>query len=330
VFQYKTYINIFKLLRCNYCDLFLKWALSVVLFLSLIYLGVSIKLAYVNKLTLSILVIFFFCYYLWFGFTNFVKLYRFSRYTSSIQRFWRRTFAAFWGLEFGVFVVFLYLTAKASSEPIYVYDYLRLHVKLAPSYKDFLFRSLLYVYAISALTHLLLVLRWSLWTIQVYYIVAATALLVYIVYLDFYQFIYAISTYGGIQWSFDVDILNWWLQPTYTKNRPLNHYIMLCLVVKFWHVVFVFLFWLFFIIRSIEISKLRFLNVSLNTQNTIIIYILSWVPMFIWIQYASSIFFSSQYYWCFINCRSAVLRLFFLDAFNFYKDILSYALPICI
>ena len=43
---------------------------------------------------------------LWYYFIN---IYKFSSYTSSVQRFWKRTFSLFWVIEGFLFLIFLYL-----------------------------------------------------------------------------------------------------------------------------------------------------------------------------------------------------------------------------
>jgi hypothetical protein len=63
-----------------------------------------------------------FGYWLISGFVFFIKKYQFGKYTSVVQRFWRRTYILFWLIEITTFSVFLFLTINASQESFYMFD----------------------------------------------------------------------------------------------------------------------------------------------------------------------------------------------------------------
>ena len=65
-------------------------------------------------------------YWLISGFVFFTKKYKFGKFTSAIQRFWRRSFIIFWLIESSLFIVFIYLLFNASQEPVFAYDFIQI------------------------------------------------------------------------------------------------------------------------------------------------------------------------------------------------------------
>ncbi len=57
------------------------------------------------------------------GFNFFLKRYQFGKFTSQIQRFWKRTNMCFWLIEGFLILLFFYYFLNSSQEPMYMYDY---------------------------------------------------------------------------------------------------------------------------------------------------------------------------------------------------------------
>lgn len=57
------------------------------------------------------------------GFNFFVKRYQYGKFTSQIQRFWKRTNTCFWLIEGFLILLFFYYYLNSSQEPLYMYDY---------------------------------------------------------------------------------------------------------------------------------------------------------------------------------------------------------------
>ena len=108
-------------------------------------------------------------------------------------------------------------------------------------------------------------------------------------------------------WKFNEDSCCWFLENEFKRTRIQNHFLTICLIAKFWHVVFAAYFWLFFVIRGLELNRLRFPLLSSNLQNFILVYILSWLYMFPWLKRTFLLLFNTPYYWFYINNK----RVFF-------------------
>ena len=90
------------------------------------------------------------------------------------------------------------------------------------------------------------------------------------------------------------------------------------MILKFWHLVFVFCFWFFFVLRTNEIGRSRYPLLSANLQNFIIIYIMSWIYMFPWIKFIFRKYYNHYYYWFFVTPRQLRTKIFFTDLKLFY------------
>lgn len=294
------------------------WLVSLILGWSSIYYLIYIRLLPFNKILFSWILICMFLYWLLSGFVFFVKKYQYSRFTSVIQRFWKRTYVIFWLIEFSTFSVFLYLTLNASAEPVYMYDQIKIYKTHLFSWRYFLPKLIPAVAIILLGYYLLLTLKWNLFNKQSTVLIIITLLLLYTLWLEFYQFFHLINFYGNINWSFDYDEYIWSLDIDSRRTRLSNNYITFCMILKFWHFVFIFIFWVFFVLRINEIGRIRYPLLVANVQNFIIIYMMSWVYMYPWFKFIFRKFMDVPYYWFYLNGRDLGLRVFFTDIKLFY------------
>jgi len=294
------------------------WIVSLILGLSAIYYLLYVRLLPFNKILFSWILICMFLYWLLSGFVFFVKKYQFGRFTSVIQRFWKRTYVLFWILEFVTFSIFFYLTLNASAEPIYMYDQIRIYKTHLFSWRYFLIKLIPSTLVILLGYYLMLSLKWNLFNKQNTVMLTITLLLLYILWLEFYQFFHIINFFGNINWSFDYDEYIWVLDIDSRRTRLANNYIAVCLLLKFWHFVFIFLFWVFFILRVNEIGRVRYPLLVANIQNFIIIYMMSWAYMYPWFKFVFRKYLDIPYYWFYLNGRDLGTRVFFTDLKLFY------------
>jgi hypothetical protein len=168
---------------------------------------------------------------------------------------------------------------------------------------------------------LLLSLKWNTFSKTNYLCLLITLLLFYTLWMEFYQFFHVISHYGNLSWVYDIEEHLWNLEAEFKRTRVSNHFVSICFMAKFWHVVFVFVFWMFFIFRGLEISRLRYPLLSANFQNFIIIYILGWIYMYPWIKYGVKKFLEMPYFWFYVNNRRLLVYMFFNDLKIFYYSI---------
>ena len=299
------------------------WVLGLVLGLTAFYFLMYIRLLPFNKIIFEWALIIMFLYWLMSGFVFFIKKYQYSKFTSVIQRFWKRTYILFWLIESGVFITFFYLTLNASEEPTYMYDQMKL-------YKTHLFSWRWFLVKLIPMTTLIIIgyfaqlsLKWNIFSKQSSIFLALTLIITYLVWLEFYQFFHVVNFYGNLVWVYDYDEFLWNLELEFRRTRLANNYVAVCLMAKFWHLVFIFVFWIFFILRVNEIGRIRYPLLVANLQNFIILYMMSWLYMYPWLKFIYRPHLDTPYYWFFLNARRIGVRVFFNDIKLFYYAIFS-------
>lgn len=278
----------------------------------------SIRLLPFNKTVFVWLVVGFFAYWLISGFVSFIKKYQFSKFTSAIQRFWRRGFILFWLIEFSLFSVFFYLTLNSNNESWYMYDQLQVFKTGLFSWRSFLSKLFPLTLLVVTTYLLMLTLKWNTAPKHTLWLLLLTIVLLYIVWLEFYQFFHVVNFYGNFGWIFDPDERVWSLELELRKSRTVNHYVMLMIMLKFWHIVVIFVMWVFFVLRVLEIGRIRYALFSANLQNFMILYLFAWVLMFPWLKFAFRKFLEGPYYWFYVNNRRLGFRLLQGDSSLFY------------
>lgn len=299
------------------------WILGLILFLFAFYYLTYIRLLPFNKVLFEWFVLIMFIYWLLSGFVFFFKKYQFSKYTSVIQRFWKRSYILFWLIESATFLVFFYLTLNSSSEPVYMYDQMKLYKTHMFSWRLFILK-LIPGLSLIVIGYLLqLKLKWSQFGKSTLFVLVITVLLLYVLWLEFYQFFHIISGNGHLLWVFNHDEMIWSVEQEFKKNRLANNYIAVCLIAKFWHLVFIFVFWVFFVLRVNESNRIRYPLFSANCQNFVILYIMSWLYMYPWLKFYFRGFLDSSYYWFYTNVRTVGFRVFVNDLYTFFYNLLS-------
>ena len=321
--------NTFKIENKNVNDSYIKiifrtfrdlsiWLAAIFFCLIIFFFLSNIRNISFNKVFFEWFLIIMFLYWLLSGFTFFIKKYQFSKFTSVIQRFWRRTFIIFWLIESGVFLTFFYLTLNSSEEPVYMYDQAKLFKSHLFSWRLFFLKIFLNIYLILLSYYLLLSMNYTNFKKQNIFILSITLILLYFVWLEFYQFFHIINFYANLIWLFDFDDFVWNLEVEFRRTRMSNNYTALCLIAKFWHLIFIFVFWIFFILRVNELSRSRYPLFSANCQNFIILYIMSWLFMYPWLKFFFRGILDINYFWFFNNTNKISNRLFLTDLKLFY------------
>lgn len=316
-----------KDLLFNYFYFFKSWLVSFVLCLSLVSTLFYLRDIPVNKHLFSVGSIILFTYLLLSGFVFFIKKYRYGKYTTAMHRFWRRSFSIFWALEGFLFIVFLYLTVLANQEPFFMYDNIQFFKNYTYSWRLFLSENIT-VLMIVSLLHFTVIRHKDITS----YKLSALVLLVSVIYffltfIEFYQFYYTVSHYNPTTWVFDYEFNKWVLdlETTQTKRtRVLLHFITICLIAKFWHFVFILLFWVFTACRWIQMGTMSYQLIGSNLQNAVILYLLNWILMYPWLKVAFRKFLYRHYKWLYVNFRSIGLRVLFNDLFIYYNEVLSF------
>jgi len=296
---------------------FFFFLISVLVFL---YVQLALEVLPLAKIFFAWLSIFFFLYLLLSGFVFFLKRYNFSKFTTIISRFWKRSFNIFWLLEGFIFVCFIYLTLNSSSEVLYFYDYQALFKLHLFSFRLFFFKLLLVSGIILCVYFLLGSSNFLKPSVVSFYILIISSAVLYVTWIEFTQFFHFISFCDYFTWNYSADSFEWTLENEFRKTRIVNNYVLVCVVAKFWHLIIIVLIWFFSANRLLESGGSHEYLLSANLQNFIILYLLNWIAMYPWFKYILRKYLNVSYLWFYTQFREK----FFLNFFNgFYSLIIS-------
>lgn len=319
LFNLKFFNNFNSLLSSGFLGLKSIWyhlrfwiiplTLSLIVFFNFMY----VKALPFNKIIFLWTAVFMIFYWLVSGFVFFVKKYQYGKYTSAIQRFWKRSYILFWLLETCLLLVFVYLTFTASQESFYMFDQIQVYKTHLFSWRLFLLKNIPVLVLITLTYFLLLTVKWNTFSKNSIWLLVITFLLTYVIWIEFYQFYHVVNFYGNLNWIYDFDDKVWNLELEARRTRIVNNYVMLLLILRFWHLIFVYIFWLFFVLRGCEIKRLRYPLLAANFQNLIILYIMNWITMYPWFKVTFRKYLNQPYSVFNVNNRVSFYRIFFND-----------------
>lgn len=299
------------------------WIIPLLVGFLVIYYSMVLRCVPFNKIVAFWIIFGMAAYWLLSGFVFFIKKYQYSKFTTAIQRFWRRSYILFWLIEFSLFIVYFYLTLNANQESFYMLDQLQVFKTHLFSWRSFLLKIFPLTLLLILGYFLLLSLKWNILSKNSLLITIITLIIVNVVWVEFYQFFHVVNFYGNFNWLYEADEKMWSLELEPRKTRTVNHYVMLLLMLKFWHIVFIVAFWVFFVLRGLEIGRIRYPLLSANLQNFLILYLFAWVTMFPWLKFVFRRYIDMPYYWFYVNNRDLGLRIFFNDIKLFYYGLTS-------
>lgn len=289
------------------------WILPLLIIFLIIYSSLVLRLLPFNKIMFAWIGVIMLCYWLISGFVFFFKKYQFGKYTTVVQRFWRRSYILFWLIEGGTFGVFVFLTINSSQESFYMFDQISIFKTHLYSWRFFLIKIFPIILLILITYFLLVSLKWNIYSKHSIWLLILTFFITYVVWLEFYQFFHVLNFYGNLNWVYDIEDHVWSLELEPRRTRIVNHYIMLMFILRFWHIVFIYGFWIFFVLRCWETNRIRYPLLSANFQNFIILYIFAWVFMYPWFKFFFHKIIDTPYYWFYVNNRRLFFRVFFTD-----------------
>ena len=240
-------------------------------------------------------------------FNSFLVKYKYGKFTSAIQRFWKRTGMIFWLIEGFLFLLFFYYFLNSSQEPLYMFDYANLNqeflLQLKTSYKNMILLSI----AIYLSFILLLNINFFIFYQSIIILTAISIIIFYTLYIESYQFVYILNIFANKDWLFD-DLKQCWVLEVEQNNlRVKQQYFILCLIAKYWHFIFIFISWFFFLIKSLEINKISITFLGYNVQNLLILYVLNLLCLVQWLKILFKKFFDITYYWFYIQYDEKIL-----------------------
>lgn len=355
-----------------------------VVFVSMLFIFYTFM--YTNLFTnmfMYIILIFFFYFFcnLYFHFS---KTYRVNKYTSANQRFWKRTFGVFWGLEFTLFTIYMYLMlvspAELATEAINRKEIIKgLEIFNTSSYHifylfvlvtiNFLYINLIFfkkknnmqitkpiLFLLNFLYFFILyyeflklyyVAGWgthtihssvksfandfeynnmpltleqptlSLWSDQFYYHRPTFSFKKNVIWKPAKE---VILTHTSDYFKVPNSVLSSWNEVSCEKQwvRTFRHFIYITILLKFWHVLFIYIYFTFTLVKFLETNYLSFDSVSSNQQNVLY---LTWFYIFSYILIVKKkIYFllTAVYYSFFVSLNYLNFFQSLINEFNYY------------
>lgn len=319
--------NLYLLWRSFY-SFIKKSLLAIIISSSFLFFSFSLFQVSLLKLLANWTIILLFAYWLISGFNFFLKRYRYGKYTSALQRFWKRAFMCFWMIEGFLFILFFYYFLNSSAEPVFMYDQNSLYLNQLSDWNIFLSSAVLLVFVINLILILTLTAKNRSNKTSIVLLSFITLFFLTLLLSESYQFYYVVNFYDDSTWVFSEEDNLWELEHDTPRTRTKNHYVTLCILAKFWHFIFIAIVWIFCVMKFFELGKLNYNLISLNYQNVIILYVMNWLFMISWAKWFLHRFFEIPYFWFFASNRSFVIRLLVNDIFalivNIYPVISNY------
>lgn len=256
------------------------------------------------------------------GFNFFIKRYRYGKFTSAILRFWKRTNAVFWLIEGFLFSLFFYYYINSSQEPLYFYDSSSLNHDYLSSLPNMFWTSIVLIILIWYSYFILLQLAQYTVKQHILNLTVITLGLIYIFLLESYQFYYVISLFYENIWGFDFDTNIWTLEIEIPRLRVKHQYLLLALMAKYWHFIFIFLSWLFFIFKSYEQRHVNYIQLSWSVQNLLILFGLNILFIIQWIKWLVRRYYDIVYYWFFTDTNMFSIEIWLTECNNLISTFL--------
>jgi len=262
-----------------------------------------------------ILIVFF---WLLLGFVDFLNKYKNGKYTTAVQKFWKKTIIIFWLIEIFLFILFFYYYLNSSQEPAYMYDFYNLNCEFL-SQCDVILQTNSIILLIIFFNYIL-INNINYYNNKQNYILLLiiTLLTFYILIIESYQFFYIITSFSEKYWNFSPLTNSWIIDDNYLNIRVKQQYFIMCLMAKYWHFIFIFISWFFTIINILNNKKINYSLLSSNLQNYIILYILNFSCLIQFLNFFLKKYIELYYNWFFFNFDDLFIECFYHEIINYY------------
>ena len=99
---------------------------------------------------------------------------------------------------------------------------------------------------------------------------------------------------------------------------------MILFLLKFWHIIFIFACWIFFLLRANELETITYPLYSFNVQNFIILFIMTWLFMYPWAKFMLHWLSEVPYFWFYVDTHQSFSKIVINDFILFHKSLLKY------
>ena len=323
----KLYINTFNVLKYLQQNLF-KLFKFLIVSLSSSYLiilstyNLALFTSLVNILYKYIFLLLF-LYYIISIFIRLNKLLGFGKYNTMSSRFWKRSYVIFWCLEISLFLLFIFLLYIHHKENKYSLDLKKCFYNLDFILQYFFFNSLVLLLLIILNYYILYFKKYSNNKIINLLLMFISLVLLYVNYTEFLKFIYVVNYYSYLVKSnsfLDTNSLNLYSYSFLDFNvkiRNLINYNALLIILKFWHVVFIYIYFSFFLNNFINTNTISYNLASSNLQNFIFLYFFNYVCYILLLKDIFLFFFKFYYSWFFFYFNIFNVNFLLNDIFLF-------------
>jgi hypothetical protein len=257
------------------------------------------------------------------GFNFFIKRYQFGKFTSQIQRFWKRTNTCFWLIEGFLLLIFFYYYLNSSQEPLFMYDYSSLNQEYLVSLYTIGFNIIILSIVIFIMYFTIIRLNSNSWEQLSLNLIFISIFIFFSFFIETYQFYYVISVFNERVWSLNEDDNIWSVETDNPILRTKTQYFLVCLIAKYWHFLFIFISWIFFLIKSFERKKITYVFFGSNLQNVILLFVLNLACYVQWLKWIYRRFFDLPYTWFFTNIDNKFLYKFFYEFELVYSQLFT-------
>ena len=185
-----------------------------------------------------------------------------GKFSSLIQRFWKRTIMLFWSIEMFLFLIYLFLICNNPEESTYMLDNAKSFKQLLVSLSDVLKKTYSYMYILLILFYFLLIKKFS----KKFFYLFIFLWVHNIFLLETYQLIYFQSYFNNFIYQWDQKKKSWSLIQDYFKSRTFFFFLYVLVFLKYWHVLFIYVY----LLVMYWYSK-NYDNVSFNQLSSILI-----------------------------------------------------------
>lgn len=323
-----TYFNLnnYQLILVNFLQLYTYFKnVLIAILLSFIYMFYTIyffQIQFLKQLAIWLVIGLIF-YWLISGFNFFIKHYQFGKFTSQIQRFWKRTNTYFWLIEGFLILLFFYYFLNSSQEPIYMYDYSALNQEYLVSLNVIYCNIVILAFVIYLVYIVLFQLNFTSWYQQSLYLILVSSFIFFTFFIETYQFYYLLNSFSEKLWVFSEETNMWLLTQDAPIMRCKHYYLMVYLVAKYWHFLFIFLSWVFFMAKNLEKKQTNYVLLGANLQNLILLFVLNLSCYAQWIKWFYRRFYDIPYKWFFISSFYQNILTFFSEIYLVYFNFFS-------
>lgn len=272
------------------------------------------KAQFMSIISLASVYLIFYALYLQFVFYGFIAFFVFywvssifvflfksgvySKATSVVQRFWKRTLYLFWSIEFFLFFIYGWLVLIAPSEVEWMFHQSQL---FSGTYVEgsLLFSQILFTLSIIYVTTLV---QYFMAYSKVELFLLSLLLLLFAVLIgDGSQIITLSLYYGGVSTNFNSIDLTWSVCGDILENSAKGNYTWLVVLLKFWHTAFIVVFYLFILMFFLQTGRSFHGMYSSIMQNFAFLYLFSFILYYFLVKVYLNIVYSYVYSWFLIN-----------------------------